>query len=366
MMALAPLVVGLDGTPLLGRSTGVGTYVRGLLGGLAGLPGVATRVVPFTIRGGARPADLPAGAAWRHVPAPARLLQASWARTAFPPVELLAGRLDVFHATNFVAPPARRAASVVTVHDLTFRRFPQWVTPQVLRYQELVPRALRRAGAVVVTPSQAVADEVVAEYGIPADRVLATPLGVDASWSRARPASDDWLAARGLPTDFLLFTGAREPRKNLDTLLAAHHRARQEGDVADLVLAGPAGWGEEVRPQPGVHLTGWLAPDELRGLVARARAAVLPSHYEGFGLPVLEAMAAGTTVIASDVAAHREVAGGHASLVAPTDVDGWAAALGSLGPLPGAERRAAADWARGHTWAACAAATFRAYERACA
>jgi glycosyltransferase involved in cell wall biosynthesis len=115
-----------------------------------------------------------------------------------------------------------------------------------------------------------------------------------------------------------------------------------------------------------VHLAGWLAAEELRGLVARARASVLPSHYEGFGLPLLEAMAAGTRVLASDIAVHREVSNGHALLVPPTDVDGWAAALTAAGPLPEPARAAAADWATSHTWRRCAERTLEAYERAAA
>lgn len=359
--------IALDATPLLGRRTGVGTYVSGLVGGLARL-GFQVRLVPFTLRGGAPPADLPDIVRWRHVPVPARLLHWAWSRLPVPPVELLAGRVDVFHATNFVAPPGLRAASVVTVHDLTFLRHPQWVTPAVLRYRELVPRALRAGRSVVVTPSRAVAADVAGEYGLEPDRVIATPLGVDPAWLTAAPAAGQWLAARGLPDDYVLFIGTREPRKNLATLLEAHRQARRAGTVPDLVLAGPAGWDElaDMR-HPGAHLTGWLGQDELRGLVARARAVVSPSHYEGFGLPVLEALAAGTAVLASDIPAHREVGGGHARLLPATDASAWAAALASLDATRDEREVAAARaWAAQHTWLACARATVTAYERATA
>jgi glycosyltransferase involved in cell wall biosynthesis len=357
--------IALDGTPLLGAVTGVGTYVRGLLAGLAEL-GQHPRVVPFTLRGGGRPAGLPDGVPWRHVPAPARLLQSAWAHTRVPPVELFAGRVDVFHATNFVAPPAVRARSVMTIHDLTFLRHPQWTTAAVARYAELVPRALRSTSTVVVTPSRAVADEVIEAFGLSSDRVVATPLGVEPAWASAAPADDHWLAARGLPGDFVLFTGAREPRKNLGTLLAAHARARETGPVPDLVLAGPAGWGADLPERPGVHLTGWLSAVELRSVVARARASVLPSHYEGFGLPLLEAMAAGTPVLASDLPVHREVSGGHARLIPPGDVDAWAEALLAAPVTDDGSLAAARAWAVGHTWAECARNTVRAYDLALA
>lgn len=364
---MSAMEIALDGTPLLGPTTGVGTYVRGLVRGLTDL-GIRPRGVPFTLRGGRRPAGLPPEVSWRHLPVPARLLQAAWGHGPFPPVEVFAGRVDVFHATNFVAPPTARAATVLTVHDLTFLRWPEWVTPAVARYRTLVPRALRSSGAVVVTPSRAVGDEVAEAFGLPPERVVATPLGVDPSWGAAVPATDAWLDARGLPHDFVLFTGAREPRKNLATLVAAHARARREGTVPDLVLVGPTGWGPvAVTGQPGVHVVGWLDRDDLRSLVARARASVLPSHYEGFGLPLLEAMAAGTAVLASDIPAHREVAGGFARLVPPDDVDAWAAALCDAGGegTPGSPLTAAArDWALGHTWTDCARRTVAAYEAA--
>ena len=134
-------------------------------------------------------------------------------------MEWLAGRADVVHGTNFVLPPLRRAAGVLTVHDLSYLRYPETVAAASLRYRTLVPRGLRRA-AVVVTPSQAVAAEVRAEYGL-GDRVLATPLGVDEGWFGATPMPAAELAARGLPERYLLFVGTVEPRKGLPALLSA-------------------------------------------------------------------------------------------------------------------------------------------------
>lgn len=198
--------VGLDATPLLGPQTGVGRYVAALAGALAALPGTEPEevaLVPFSWRG---TADLPRVAATlggrrlrcarRRVPA--RLLQAAWVRLPVPPVEWLAGPVDVFHATNFVAPPARRAASVVTIHDLSYLRHPEMVTAASARYERLVPRALGR-GATVCTPSAAVAAEVADTYRLPPERLVVTPLGVGPAWRRAVPPDPAWLAAHDLP-----------------------------------------------------------------------------------------------------------------------------------------------------------------------
>jgi glycosyltransferase involved in cell wall biosynthesis len=371
----------LDATPLLGPRTGVGRYVAGLTGALAALAGPEPEelaLVPFTWRGTADlPAAAPSGPRVRvgRRRAPARLLQAAWSRSPWPPVEWLSGPVDVFHATNFTAPPTRRAATVVTIHDLTYLRYPELVTDASARYRSLVPRALRR-GAVVVTPTAAVAEEVADEYGLDAARLVVTPLGVDDTWRQAIPPDPAWLAAHDLPERYLLFVGNREPRKNLGTLLAAYHHlvtSRAVGaphGVPPLVLVGPAGWGEALDtaglPADAVRTPGYLAEPDLARVVAGAAALVLPSWYEGFGLPALEALACGTPVVASDLPAHREVLGDQAHLVPPDDPDALAAALAKALDDPGgeADRAARRTRAAGFTWENCATATLAAYQLA--
>jgi glycosyltransferase involved in cell wall biosynthesis len=387
--------VGLDATPLLGPRTGVGRYVQGLAEALAGLAGPEPEelaLVPFSWRGTRDlPSVAPSGPRVRYGRrrAPARLLQAAWARTAWPPVEWLAGPVDVFHATNFVAPPTRSAATVVTIHDLTYLRYPEMVTDASARYRHLVPRALRR-GAIVCAPTAAVAAEVAAEYGLGADRLVVTPLGVDDGWRGAAPPDPAWLAAHGLPDRYLLFAGNREPRKNLPTLLTAYREllvgipsgARRvengltatEGagttTVPPLVLVGPEGWGDALDtagiPPDKVRTLGYLPDPDLVRLVAGAAALVLPSVYEGFGLPALEALACGTPVVASDLPALREVLGDQAELVPPGDPAALADALARVLDDPGGEPARSARQTRvaGFTWENCAQATLSAYRLA--
>jgi len=376
--------VGLDATPLLGPRTGVGRYVAGLAGALAGLAGPEPEevaLVPFSWRGTRDLAAVaPAGPRVRcgRRRVPARLLQAAWSRLPWPPVEWLAGRVEVFHGTNFVAPPARRAATVVTVHDLTYLRFPDMVTDASARYRDLVPRALGR-GAIVCTPTAVVAAEVADEYGLPPDRLVVTPLGVADLWRHAAPPDPGWRAARGLPARYLLFVGSREPRKNLGTLLTAYRdllggkggaAAPAGPGVPPLVLAGPPGWGEALDtaglPPDAVRTLGYLPEPDLAGVVAGAAAVVVPSWYEGFGLPALEALACGTPVVAADLPAHREVLGDQAELVPPGDPGALAAALGRVLEDPGGEAARAARRTRaaGFTWETCAQATLAAYRLA--
>lgn len=366
-------VATLDATPLLGRRTGIGRYVHHLL---AALPGAAERqdldlqiqVMTWSARRRNVP-DLPARVHQVGPRVPARALRSAWVRGDHPSSEVLGVRGDLWHGTNFVVPPSRRARPILTVHDLSFLDQAN-AAPQSLAYARLVPRALRR-GAHVLTPTHAVAEAVRSEYSLPADRVTVTPLGVGSEWF-AEPDPLSGEAPAGLratlgTSDYVIFVGSLEPRKNLSTLVRAHQALRRDDPSApDLVLAGPAGsrpLPPDLATVPGLHRTGWVSDEQLRALVARSRALVLPSTDEGFGLPVLEALASGRPVVTSDIPALREVAGPHGDSASPFDVDGLADALSrALNRLDDAEARSArSEWARRWTWQSCADATVGAY-----
>jgi len=361
-------VVGLDATPLLGARTGIGRYASSLLAALAGRDDVRTVATAFSLRGRDRlPGVVPARTGVRSRPVPANLLQQLWMRLDTPPVELLCGRVDLFHGTNYVLPPLHRARGALTVFDLSYLHLPDTVQGPTHRLRTLVPRGLRRAD-VVITAAQAIADEVAEAYAVPADRLAVVPLGVDAGWSTAEPPDDDLRRGLGLPSTYLLAVGSTEPRKGLDTLLGA---LRQLPDAPPLALVGPPGWGPALdraglAPERVLQL-GYQPEESLRSLVAGAACLAYPSRYEGFGLPPLEAMTAGVPVVTSDIAVCREVLGAHARYAPVGDADALAAALratlADAGPTTASERRA---WASAYTWEACAAGTLAAYTRALA
>ncbi|WP_177216949.1 glycosyltransferase family 4 protein [Amycolatopsis arida] len=360
-MESRPLRVLLDGTPLLGARTGVGRYTASLSEELASLSGVDTRAVAFTLRGWRRLRTvLPHGVRARGIPVAARLLRACWLRGEFPPVELFAGRTDIVHGTNFVLPGTLRAAGVLTIHDLAFLDAPHELPPSDRELPRLVRRGAARAD-VVCTPTAAVADAVAERLDVDRDKIVVTPLGVDPAWFTGRAPNDDLRRRLELPRGYLLFVGAGGPRKGLDWLTQAHGTAPE---LPPLVFAGPG-------PHPATarsHHLGYLSDVELRSVVAGAAALVLPSRDEGFGLPVLEAMACDVPVVCSDIPALREVSGGQAALVPYGDVDGLAAAMRAAVGDPhaasaSARRRA---HAAGYTWRRCAEATMAAYHRAAA
>ena len=279
-MPPVPLRVVVDATPLLGVRTGVGRYVAGLLSGLADLgadeDAPALTLTAFTVRGAAGLADArPPGGRVVHRPAPARGLQWLWARGELPRAELLTGRAEVLHATNFVLPPSR-AAGVVTVHDLAYDRHGDTVTAR----QPALPRpgpplaAAGGAGAVPVARDRGRAAGALRAGRRPGAGHAARRLpGLGAGGPAGRGGTG---AASGLPERYLLFVGAREPRKDLPVLLAAHRAARaSDPDVPDLVLTGPPGLGRRAdRRRDADRLPRRGRPAGGRGRRGRAGAAV--------------------------------------------------------------------------------------------
>jgi len=364
--------IGIDATPLLGRITGVGVYTANLLNALAQeWPEDTLVATAFTWRArGSLEAVLPPGVSVRGRRVPARALRRMWASIGVPPVEAISGSVDAFHATNFVLPPLRHAAGILTVHDLAFLRYPETVSAATLTYRDLVPAGLSRA-SMVVTPSHAVAEQVQDAYAVPSDRIMVTPLGVDPQWSKTLPPSPGWRAAMGIPTDYLLAVGTLEPRKNLRVLVAAFAGlVADHADVPPLVIAGGAGWGEALDlstiPNDRVILTGHLPLPSLRSLVAGATLLVFPSIDEGFGLPSLEALACGVPVVANDLPVTREVLGDQAVFCDAGDTLALADAILTTVTDPRGSPDARRAHAASFSWTRCAEATHAAYERAVA
>jgi glycosyltransferase involved in cell wall biosynthesis len=370
-----PLRVALDATPLLGARTGVGSFTAGAMRALAARPELDVRAFTVSWRRRGWIVDLlPPGVTPIRRPMPARPVHWLWRRFEAPPFEWLAGGLDVVHGTNFVVPPTRRTAAVVTVHDLTTVRFPELCHPATRAFPELIRRALRR-GAWVHTPSAFVAGEVVELLGADPGRVRVVHLGIEPGPVAAAPPAG---APAPLPAGaarYLLAVGTIEPRKDLPLLVRAFDRlAAARRDVA-LVVAGPDGWGAAAfdhavaaaRHRDRVVRLGWV-DDATRDRLLRAAAALAyPSVYEGFGFPPLEAMAAGVPVVATRAGALPEVLGDAAELVAVGDEPGLAGALARVLDDPAAAAELVRRGRRlvaGYTWERCAAGLAALYQQA--
>jgi glycosyltransferase involved in cell wall biosynthesis len=268
----------------------------------------------------------------RWTPIPATWFERASLRFEQPPLERLL-RFDVLFAPNFVPPPTRTSRLVVTVHDLAFRRFPETAPAATRRWLRRLDRTVRRAAEIIV-PSEATRTDLLDLGPVDADRVTVIHHGIDHHRFRPAPPEDVRRVRRryGIDRPYLLFVGGIEPRKNLPALLRAY--ASLPGDLRPaLVLAGASvPWHPEGRTAltealgrlpaealSRVVLTGYLGDPDRAPLYTGAEALAFPSRYEGFGFPVLEAMACGTAVVTSDVSSLPEIAGEDAVLVDPDD-----------------------------------------------
>ncbi len=344
---------------------GIATYVRELTAALASLPD-APELVTFQVGAGDGSADV-------SVPGSIRSLYPRWALTGRPALPASLASCDVVHATNHAAiPPApRETALVATVHDLAVDAFPE-AFPASWRwlYRAGVRAAAHRADLIVV-PSQATADDLEDRHGVDPSRMRVTPL---ASSLPTTPLDvDEVLARLGIARPYVLCPATLEPRKNQVRLIRAYRQVAPDVPHA-LVLAGPDGWGvdlitDEIDRAGGgaIVRTGWLSAHDLDAVYRGADAVAYVSLYEGFGLPVLEAMQRGVAVLGSITPAVSETAGDAALLVEPTDVAAIAEGLARVltdGALRGELVVNGTARASGFSWQATARATLDAYRDA--
>jgi glycosyltransferase involved in cell wall biosynthesis len=316
------LEIAFDTSPLGQTRAGTARYVRGLLGELERAPELTLQRHAFTLGGRA-------AVPFRDV---------GWYLGALP---LLASRADVLHCPTFRAPVRTHVPLIVTFHDLAVLRYPETFNAWTRRYSRVFLPRVARAAARVIAVSEFTARELVDLLDVPEDKIRVIPNAVGPPFT----ATGD--AAEG---DYVLAVSTLEPRKNLDRLVDGFRRAGLNG--SELRVVGARGWGGiEPIPSEGVRWLGEVSDDELARLYRGARCAAYVSVYEGFGLPVLEAMACGTPVVAADLPPIHEFASGVIT-VDPRDADAIAAGFGEAvarrGEL-GREGRAAAaayDWAR--------------------
>ena len=305
--------VGIDTSSLVQTGAGTARHLRGLLAALEGRPGLELRALTFGGRG--RAATIARDAAWYPLG-----------------IARKARDLDVLHCPTMRAPVRARPAVVATVHDIAVLRYPETFPRWHRHTGRLALRQAVRTADAIVAVSAFTRDELVETLGVSADRVRVVGNGVDPVFNLLGPTA---------PGDYVLAVGTLEPRKNLTRAVEA---ARLVG--IEVRVVGAPGWG-------GVGVPGWVGrvdDEELAALYRGARCLVFPSLYEGFGIPILEAMSSGTPVVTSRGGATEEIAGGAAVLVDPFDVEAIASGIAEAH-----ERRAelvtlGLDRSRAFTW----------------
>ena len=339
----------LDYRAALRERSGVGEYAHELAAALGRNARPGDRLHLFTSSWADRPdptlaATLDARVVDRRIPV--RVLNWTWHRRSFPPIEWLAGPVDIAQSLTPLLIPARHARQVVTIHDLDFLTHPERTTGEIRRDYPALARAHAARAALVVVNSADTSRAVQNQLGVPASRIV-----------ECRPGLPGWIgtpAARPEPRQgYVLFVGTLERRKNVGALLDAWTLlVKTLPDVPKLRLAGSwrpeaGSWLARLQVPPllgRVEYIGYVPDPQRRAIYAGARLLVLPSFHEGFGLPALEAMALGVPVVASTAGALPEVVGDAGLLVPPDDVRGLAAAVTAVLSDP---ERAAAMSARG-------------------
>jgi glycosyltransferase involved in cell wall biosynthesis len=355
------------------QRAGVGRYVQKLVEHLGACAGATDelRLFFFDFQRKGLPLAAP-GARQRACRwLPGRYVQAAWKRLHFPPFDWLAGAAEVYHFPNFIVPPLTRGKSVVTIHDVSFLRFPAAAEPRNLAYLTAKIRNTVARADAIITDSEFSGREIQELLGVSAERVHPILLGLPSDFRR--PTDAAIAAARrqlGLERPYLLSVGTLEPRKNFPFLVEVFERLR--GFDGDLVIAGMKGWKfepilERMRSSKLAarikHLD-YVPEDLLAALYAGAELFALPSLYEGFGFTPLEAMACGTPVLISANGSLPEVCGGGAEIVPALDADLWAQRIGAL--LAGQAERAAltakgAQHIQKFSWQAAARKTWDVY-----
>ncbi len=303
---------------------------------------------------------------------PVRGLNLAWNRLGWPPLDRLVGsRLDVVHSPHPLIVPSRTGRHVVTLHDLFFLKRPEATRAEIKRdYANLVREHVRRADGVICV-SRFTAGEARRLLDVDPSKITVVPNGVHEGYRTPVPRAEveATLSRTGLPPGGLLYVGSLEERKNLPRLILAYRELLSRRlDTPPLVLIGPGpGWPAQLPPQPSqVHTAGHLATLEVRALMAASKALVLASLEEGFGLPVVEAMAAGLPVVCSSGSALEEVAGGAACLIDPNDVESIAAGLERVlddEEYAASLRRRGLDRSQAFDWKRAAAQTLELYEK---
>ncbi len=334
--------IGIWYTPALKQRAGIGRYTRDIVSALAKLdsPHRYTLVVSNDSPLENLP-SFPENFSVKVLPFSERWLTILWYRANLPLwIDRWAGRFDLFHSPDFVLPPLASAPGLLTVHDLSFMKHPDGALPKLRDWLlRVVPKSVARA-AHVLADSESTSRDLQELLHVPAKKITVVGAGVE---PRFHPVTDESVLVTvrrkyNLPENFVLGVGTLEPRKNFTGLIAAFTQIAADAPELHLVIAGGKGWlyepifaAAEASPaRERIHLIGFVADDDLPVLYSMARVFAYPSFYEGFGIPILEAMACGTPVITADNSSLPDIGGDAVRLVNANDSAALAQALVSV------------------------------------
>ncbi len=282
------------------------------------------------------------------------------------PIDPLLGKANLFHASDWTQ-PRTKLPSVTTVHDLVFKKYPQTLPRSIAETQERRLQRVSKFATHIIADSQNTKNDLVKIYGLPEDKITVVYLAHSAKFKPQSNTEIERVKKKyHLTQPYLLSLGTQEPRKNLQKVVEAFkaHQLQYPETKLSLVLVGKHGWGDNLKlTHPQIHQLGFVSDEDLPALYSGATAFVYPSLYEGFGLPVLEAMACGAPVIVSNTSSLPEIVGQAGLLVDPQDVFALREAIQKAFIRHTILSQQSLDQARQFSWQKTAQQTLAVYEK---
>lgn len=345
--------------------TGVSVYTKNLVSAL-------TRLYPedeFVLFGGSlrRKQELENLAKKLHgipkiYPFPPSFLDFVWNSLHIMPIDRFIGDVDLVHTSDWTEPPSNHP-KITTVHDLIPFKYPETTTNSIrFAHRKRLAWVIRESNMIIAV-SRSTKEDIVSMFKIPEDRIVVIPEGVDSRYS-PQPISiiDSVKRKYKISGDYIFSLSTLEPRKNQANLIRAFQIIRKDLPDIQLVLAGKTGWGESIKPIPGVIMTGFVPDSDLPALYSGSLCFAFPSFYEGFGLPPLEAMSCGAPVVASNISSLPEVVGEAGVLIDPKSVQSLATGIIQAINRRGELRDAGIQQASKFTWERTAKETYNTYK----
>jgi glycosyltransferase involved in cell wall biosynthesis len=322
--------IGIDGSPILKEKTGVGNYVYNLIKWLGNIDSVNEYSIFLNSFKGSFNANIKyQNFKIKRFRIPGKILMLSWGYLKFPPIDLLTGKFDIFHSTNFIIPPKKEGKIIITIHDLYFMKYPENTELFGGRYfKRFLPSNINKVDKIIAV-SRSTKRDIINILGVNEDKIEVIYEGVDNIF---KPINDRVKVLKikdrySLPDKFILFVGSIEPRKNILSLIKSFSLIRSKIEHK-LVVVGSKGWGyknifdaiDSLNLRKSVMFTGYVPEYDLPYIYNASDLFVFPSFYEGFGLPVLEAMACGIPVIASNRSSIPEIIGDSGIVIDPDNI----------------------------------------------
>ncbi len=363
--------IGIDISQIVYQGTGVATYTRNLVKSLMEIDNKNEYILfgstlrrqkqlnDFFLKLGKKNCEK------KFYAFPPKILELIWNKIHASHIESFIGNIDIFHTSDWTEPPAR-CKKITTVHDLLVYKYPEYLNKRIIDNQIRKLAWVKKESNLIIADSKSTKQDLIEYLKIPENKIKVIYLGVEPIFSPQSKKKTDIVKDKyQINKEYLLCVGTREPRKNLSNIIAAFKSLNKKELL--LVIVGNVGWGRDIKESKNIKILDFVPKADLPCIYSGAKVFVYPSLYEGFGLPILEAMACGTPVITSNKGSLAEIAG-PSIIVDPADSEKIAQKISEIIRLSDAERKKLVNLGikhtAGFTWEKTAKETLEVYEKA--